>query len=157
MVICVLAGGLAAAAAPGSGAARPAGSSTTAVHVRPATGGIHTTFRLRFAIPAATGTSGSVRRTDSLVVSGPARKGCDGASEVTLGAAPAHHTFHIALAPNAAGGHWCTGTFHGRLMETLSPVCPPPVSTRGSVMCPLYAVAPKVLARFRFKVTRTGT
>jgi hypothetical protein len=153
-VICILAAAGTLFAASGAGAAPSATPASTTVHVSPAVGGVRTTFRVRFSIPQATGTTGGVRRTASLVISGPHRSGCAGSAGVALSAAAAHHTFHVALRPASAHARWCPGTFRGRLMETEAPACPPgPVTARPTVMCPLYIVAPRVLARFRFRVT----
>ena len=133
----------------------------TRVRVSPGRGGIHTNFVLRFSIPDATGTTGSVDVADSVSISGPGHKGCVGAADLPLRSAPAHAAFTFTLNPSHLHGHWCTGTFTGALVERRTTICPPgPV--RQSIVCPLYVVAPRVLGRFRFtvaqpkKATRAG-
>jgi hypothetical protein len=130
--------------------------SSTKVQVSPGTGGVHTNFRLRFSIPDATGSMTGLTRSDSIVITGPSRKGCVGAAGVPLRAAAAHHTFNITLNPTHLDGHWCTGTFRGTLLEESATVCGPgPVQHK--IMCPDYIVAPRVLGRFKFTVTQPGT
>jgi hypothetical protein len=125
----------------------------TRVRVSPGKGGIHTDFVLRFSIPDATGTTGSADVADSVSVSGPGHKGCVGEADLPLRSAPAGTAFKVTLNPLHLNGHWCTGRFTGMLVERRTSICPPgPV--RQAIVCPLYVVAPRVLARFQFTVTQ---
>jgi hypothetical protein len=123
------------------------------IRVSPATGGIHTNFVLRFSIPAATGTTGSLSVSDDVTVSGHGHAGCVEQAEVPLRSAPADTAFKLTLNPSHLHGHWCTGRFNGMLMQRQTTSCPPgPVQQ--AIVCPLYAIAPRVLGRFHFTVTQ---
>ncbi len=123
----------------------------TRVRVSPGRGGVHTSFVLRFAIPAATGTSGGVNVSDYITVRGASHAGCVGQLEQPLRVAPAHTTFRIALNPSHLNQKWCAGRFNGQLVQRTTNVCAggPPAQ----IACPLFVVAPRVLSRFRFTVT----
>jgi hypothetical protein len=123
------------------------------IRVSPAKGGIHTRFVLRFSIPAATGTTGNLSVSDDVTVSGHGHVGCVGQAELPLRSAPAHTAFKLTLNPSRLNGHWCTGRFKGMLMQRQTNICPPgPVQQ--AIICPLYVIAPRVLARFQFTVTQ---
>ena len=125
----------------------------TRVRVSPGRGGIHTSFVLRFSIPVATGTAGDLDVSDYVTVSGHGHAGCVGQAELPLRAAPAGTAFKLTLNPSHLDGHWCTGRFNGMLMQRQTTICPPgPV--RQAIVCPLYVIAPRVLARFHFTVTQ---
>jgi hypothetical protein len=144
MVLLLLALTAAAPAALGAG---------TRVRVSPGTGGVHTDFVLRFSIPDATGTTGSADVADAVTVSGPGHTGCIGEADLPLRPAPAGAAFTVTLDPSHLNGHWCTGRFNGMLVQRRTTICPPgPV--RRAIVCPLYVIAPRVLARFRFTVTQ---
>ena len=123
------------------------------IRVSPAKGGIHTNFVLRFAIPVATGTTGDLSVSDDVTVSGHGHAGCVGHAELPLRSARAHTAFTVTLNPSHLNGHWCTGRFNGMLVQRQTTICPPgPVQQ--AIMCPLYVIAPRVLARFQFTVTQ---
>jgi hypothetical protein len=125
----------------------------TRVRVSPSKGGIHTNFVLRFSIPVATGTTGDLSVSDDVTISGPGHAGCVGHADLPLRSAPADTAFKITLNPSHLNGHWCVGRFNGMLVQRQTTVCPPgPV--RQAIVCPLYVIAPRVLARFRFTVTQ---
>ena len=146
MILLSVAGLASAPAALATGAGVP-------VRVSPGKGGIHTTFVLRFSIPAATGTTGGVGVSDDVTVSGHGHAGCVGHADLPLRAAPAHTAFKVTLDPSHLNGHWCTGRFNGMLVQRQTTICPPgPV--QGAIVCPLYVIAPRVLARFQFTVTQ---
>ena len=121
------------------------------VRVTPRTGGIHTNFVLRFAIPDATGMTGNVDIADSISVTGSSHNGCIGHAEVPLRSAPVGTAFRLTLNPSQRGGHWCTGRFSGVLIERWTNICSPGPA---QIVCPLYVIAPRVLARFHFTVTQ---
>jgi hypothetical protein len=125
----------------------------TRVRVSPGRGGIGTTFVLRFTIPDATGTRGDAAVSDELDISGPGHAGCLGSANVPLRSAPADTAFKVALDPKHLNGDWCPGAFAGSLVERQTSVCPP-LPVRARIVCPLYVVAPRVIGRFRFTVTR---
>jgi hypothetical protein len=124
---------------------------TTRVYVSPATGGPHAVFRLRFRIPAATGTVGSFRRVDTLSISGPPRRGC--VSDFTKVLAPAQTgaRLRVKLDPSRLGGRWCAGSFQGQIVQNQSIVCQPQEGA-----CPLLVIAPQTIASFAFRVTHSA-
>jgi hypothetical protein len=141
---------IAAAAPVALGAGKGGG---VPIRVSPAKGGTHTNFVLRFSIPAATGTTGNLSVSDYVTVSGHGHAGCVGQAELPLRSAPAHTAFKVTLNPSHLNGHWCTGRFTGMLMQRQTTICPPgPVQQ--AIVCPLYVIAPRVLARFQFTVTQ---
>ena len=129
-----------------AGARGPASSATTRVYVSPGTGHPRTTFKLTMRVPRATGQSGTQLTTDTLTISGPDRQGCAASATMVLPKAAAGERVVVKADPRRHGGRWCVGTFHGRLVETISIICTP---TRA---CPMVVVAPQTLARFHFRV-----
>jgi hypothetical protein len=127
----------------------PLTTASTRVYVAPGSGSPHTKFRLSFRIPDATGMPGLFRRSDMLGVSGPSRAGCISRTSVLLRSAQAGARLRVTLNPSGLGGSWCVGTFHGQIVETEQVICQP---TRA---CPDIAVAPRTIARFKFRVKRT--
>jgi hypothetical protein len=123
---------------------------STRVYVAPGSGSPHTKFRLSFRIPDATGMPGLFRRSDMLGVSGPGRAGCISRTSVLLRSAQAGARLRVTLNPSGLGGSWCVGNFHGQIVETEQVICQP---TRA---CPDIAVAPRTIARFKFRVKRTS-
>ena len=125
---------------------------TVAVHVRPGTGKPTSAFSVSLKLPAATGLSGGLQRSDSVAVSGPHHSGCVSSASMTLPSDPAGTTVDARLAPKHFGGHWCMGTFRGTVTETQTVQCGP-VEAR---VCPQIVIAPETIGRFRFRVTRRG-
>jgi hypothetical protein len=122
----------------------------TPVHVAPGTGHPGTTFKLSLRSPDQTGASGDLRRQDTLSVAGPHRSGCVSSAHMTLPAARAHQLVSMSLKPSRLGGRWCQGTFKGEIDEAQRFVCDPPH------LCPQLEIRPRTIARFTFRVTRTG-
>jgi hypothetical protein len=120
------------------------------VHVAPATGGPGTTFKLSLRSPDQTGATGDLRRQDSLSVGGPNRAGCVSSAHMTLPAAHVQQLVRMSLKPSRLGGRWCQGTFKGEIDEAQRFVCDPPH------LCPQLEIRPRTIARFTFRVKRTG-
>jgi hypothetical protein len=129
-----------------------AGTAGTRVIVAPRVIGPHTTVLLRFRQPVSTGTTAAGRSYDALMISGPARRGCIGARRVVLPAARRGTLIRHALRPRRLGGRWCTGTYRGWVTYQDQAGCRNPGPTR-PLPCPMYLVAPRTLATFRFRVT----
>lgn len=147
----ILAAGLAGlVGAPATAAAAlPIDSgSPTPVRVTPRVGGPRTRFRFSLKLPSAT-RSGGLRGTyDTLSAAGPHRAGCVGAASAVVPAGAAGTRVSVRLDPVRFGGRWCTGRFDGYVLETLRVVCSsPPVDA-----CPMIVVAPRIIARFWFRV-----
>jgi hypothetical protein len=148
MILVSLAIAASAPVALGAGA-----SGEVPIQVSPGKGGIHTNFVLRFSIPVATGTTGDFSVSDYVTVSGHGHAGCVGHAELPLRSAPAHTAFKLTLNPSRLNGHWCTGRFNGMLVQRQTTACPPGPVQR-AIICPLYVVAPRVLAQFQFTVAQ---
>jgi hypothetical protein len=126
---------------------------TTRVTVKPGTGTPQTHFAFSFRVPVATGTSGSVVRTDTFSVSGPRGTHCQ--SRVTRALRPAKKgkRVKLTLRPAKRGGGWCAGQWRGTVVQTEVIRCipgPPHV-------CPDLVVAPRTIASFRFRVKPAAT
>jgi hypothetical protein len=124
----------------------------TPVRVSPRKGGVHTNFVLRFAIPNATGVSGGLSVSDYLTVQGPTHAGCVGQVEQPLRSAKAHAKFTVTLNPSHLNQSWCAGRYNGQLVQRTNNLCrggPP-----AEIVCPMFVLAPRVLSRFSFTVTK---
>jgi hypothetical protein len=150
--VVVLVAGLALAFAPAAGALTAGTAATTKVAVTPGTGGTHTRFRFSFRMPTATGLAGGWSRVNMLSVDTRMRSGCVWEASSALPRLPAGRMMRVSLNPSRLGGSWCTGTFHGEIVESQRIICSPlPVD-----VCPQLVIAPQVLARFKFRVTTTA-
>lgn len=138
---------LAAAIAAASAGAAALGA-TTRVTVKPASGTPHTHFALHFRIPVATGTFGTVLRVDTLSANGPAGAHCQSAMRRTLRPAKKGRRVTVTLRPGKAGGGWCAGLWHGRILQSTAIRCDPTPARA----CPQLVVAPQKIATFRFRV-----
>jgi hypothetical protein len=151
-VVLVLTAGVVLAFVPVAGALTAAAATTTRVVVRPRTGGPHTRFRFSFRTPDSTGISGDWNRVDTLSVAHPKHSGCVSEGDAILPRSQAGATVRVTLNPARLGGRWCTGTFHGEIIESQRVICSPlPVD-----VCPQLAVVPRVIARFTFRVKTTA-
>ena len=122
---------------------------STKVSVIPGSGGPRTHFTFRFRVPVATGTFGSVIRRDTLSVSGPRVAGCVSRASATLRKARKGSRARLAIGPGAVSrGGWCAGLWHGTVVQTEVLRCKP----IPALVCPQLVVAPRTLARFRFRV-----
>jgi hypothetical protein len=129
------------------GALATAASAASQAGVDPAPGHRHTRFTISFRTQMATGTSAGMRRTDLVSVKGPQRGGCIADRSVSAGAQPANSLVKVHLGPGS-GHHWCTGHFHGVVVQYQSVVCGPPQM----IACQLLVIAPQTIARFSFRV-----
>ena len=76
-----------------------------------------------FTAPQKSGTfNGATRRYQVSADTGQ-RQGCVGEAAKTVGASRAGARVTTTLAPT--GGAWCTGTYRGRIIETIAPRCAP--------------------------------
>jgi hypothetical protein len=122
---------------------------STKVSVTPGSGGPRTHFTFRFRVPVAIGTSGSVIRRDTRSVRGPQGPRCRSSASATLRKARKGARAKLTLVPGSGtSGGWCGGLWHGPVVqaEVLRCIPGPPR------VCPGLVVAPRTLARFRFRV-----
>jgi hypothetical protein len=140
------------AVVPMAGAIPRQSTPPVAAHVTPGSGGPRTTFTLSWRNPAQTGTDESVRRSETVEISGTRHSGCVGTGELAVQPAAVQQAMRLLLTPrrmSAAGPRtWCTGTFHGSVVADEHFACAPPH------LCPLIEIRPQTVARFTFKVRR---
>jgi hypothetical protein len=136
--------------------AAPAGAAalgpSTRVTVKPGSGTAQTHFALSFRVPVGTGTFGSLVRTDILSVSGPRAAHCQSRVTRTLRRAKKGTRLTLTLRPAKGRGGWCTGQWRGTVVQREVIRCTP-IPAR---VCPELVVAPRTIARFRFRVRPTG-
>ncbi len=141
------------AAVPVAGAIPLQTAAPVKVHVSPGTGGPRTAFALSWHNPAQTVTVGSFQRSETVEISGPRRRGCVGSGEVDVPTTVAPQLMRLSLAParmsTTSARKWCTGTFHGAIVQSERFACKPPAH-----LCPQLAIRPQTIARFTFKVQR---
>jgi hypothetical protein len=151
-VLILVAGMLALAAIPAAGAVMPGPVTSTKVSVTPGAGGPRTMFRFRFRAPDLTGVGAGWSRVNTLSVGGPTRAGCVSDGTTTLPPSVAGTMVRVTMNPAHLGGRWCVGTFRGEIIDSQRIICDPkPVEA-----CPQLVIAPQVIARFTFRVTRTS-
>ncbi len=138
---------LAAAVCVASAAAAGLGP-TTKVTVKPGSGTPQTHFAFSFRVPVATGTSGSVTRTDRFSASGPHGTQCQSTMARTLKPAKKGKRLKLTLRPARSRGGWCPGQWHGTVVQSLSIRCNPAPAHA----CPQLVIAPRTIASFRFRV-----
>ena len=126
---------------------------TTRVTVAPGSGTPQTRFVFSFRVPAAVGTAGSLVRTDTFSVSGPRGGNCQWGVTRTIGRAKKGKRVKLTMRPAKGRGGWCTGQWHGTVVEHSFIRCnPSPVRA-----CPDLVVAPRVIASFKFRVKPAAT
>src|ERR1700691_3176443 len=118
-----------ASASAGALAAGPAGAQAPKLRVGPRTGHTSTSFVVHFNAPVATGRGATMIYGYELSAQGPtASSGCLATAAATPRAHFAGQAMAVKLNPAHLGGHWCLGTYSGRVIETAAPVCGPPVN-----------------------------
>jgi hypothetical protein len=122
-------------------------SAASQAGVAPVPGHRHTRFTISFHTQMATGTFAGTRRTDMVSVTGPRRSGCISSRSADAGAQPANALVKVHLGPGA-GHRWCTGLFHGAVVQYQSVICGPPQM----MVCPQLVLAPRTIARFVLRV-----
>jgi hypothetical protein len=128
-----------------------AGGPTAAV-VSPLVGSPTSAFTVAFRAPARTGVVGAVRLGDLLTAtSASPRADCLGGVRAPVPDARRGALVHVRLAPARLGGSWCSGVYHGTVVELQTAVCP------HGTACPTYVVLRGTVARFTLTVRgRTG-
>lgn len=123
-------------------------SPTTRVTVKPGSGTPQTRFAFSFRVPVATGTFGSLVRTDTFSISGPSAARCQQRLTRTLRPAKKGKRMTLRLGPAKGRDGWCAGQWHGMVVQSEDFRCTPGPAR----VCPGLVVAPRVIASFRFRV-----
>jgi hypothetical protein len=121
------------------------------VSVRPSIGKQRTSFVVRFRAPNATGSSATLKTHYQVSAAGTPGKRCTSSASVTIGPTKRGQRLLATLKPRGAGHRWCTGEFHGRIVQITQVVCPP----IPQMVCPEIEIAPVTIARFSFRVKRS--
>ena len=134
---------------PSTAGPAPLGSTSAAwsarIRVSPASGHRHTHFAVTFTAPDRTGTvSGSTRRYQVGAATSQ-KQGCVASAFKLVGASRAGARASATLTP--VGGRWCTGTYKGKIVETVMPRCQP------GKLCPAFIGILHVVGTFRFRVS----
>ena len=120
------------------------------ITMKPSAGGARTHFVIGFTAPQkTTGQIGTLRRYE-INARGPARHGCQSFAFATVGAKRNGARVSAKLIPTG-NSSWCAGTFHGRIVETMRPVCGP------AKACPQYIAVVRTIGKFTFHVKASGT
>jgi hypothetical protein len=124
----------------------------THVTVKPGAGKPTARFVASFRAPARTGVFSTVRSHYQISAAGPKGKHCVSSTSINLGPTKLHAHVKVTLRPRGHGGVWCSGKFHGKILEFQSIVC------RRINACPDIVILPQTIARFSFtvKTTKTG-
>jgi hypothetical protein len=140
------------AAVPAAGAMPMQAAAPVKVHVSPGTGGPRTSFKLNWLNPSGLGMVGSLQRSETVEIDGPHHAGCVGSGEMGVPITTTNQLVRVSLSPgrmSTVGSRtWCTGTFHGSVVEDERFTCAPPH------LCPEIAIRPQTIAHFTFKVRR---
>jgi hypothetical protein len=123
----------------------------TRVSMKPGAGKPTTKFVASFRAPARTGAFGTVRSHYRLSAAGPRGKHCVSSISINLAPTKLHAHVKVTLRPRGHGGVWCSGKFHGKILEFQAIVC------RRINACPDIAIRPQTIARFSFTVKRAKT
>jgi hypothetical protein len=144
MVLAFVVIALAATPATAAGGARHAPAPP--VTVKPAFGGTKTRFVVSFRAPDRTGLVGTILRRYQVNAAGPAQSRC--VADPFAAAPPSRKgaLVKLVLDPAKLGGAWCVGTYHGRVEEIQTPLCPP------LKVCPAYFVLVRTVGKFTFHV-----
>lgn len=123
----------------------------TRVTMKPGAGKPTTKFVASFRAPARTGVFGTASSHYQLSAAGPKGKHCVSSISSNLAPTKLHAHVKVTLRPRGHGGVWCSGKFHGKLMEFRTIVC------RRINACPDIAIRPQTIARFTFRVKPAKT
>jgi hypothetical protein len=145
---------LGALAAYASAAAPTIGSDTSAhIRVTPPAGGLQSTFAVSFVAPESSGAVDSTDRIFAVSASKTAAteltpvSACDASFAASAFKTYANTRVSVSFKPN---GSWCVGTYTGRIVETIRPICLP------GQACPQY-IALRPIGTFKLTVTNCTT
>ncbi len=120
------------------------------ITMKPGTGTARTHFVIGFTAPQkTTGETGTLRRYE-ISARGPARHGCQSFAYKAIGAKRNSERVSAKLIPTG-NSSWCAGTFHGKIVETMRPVCGP------AKACPQFIAVLRTIGKFTFHVKASGS
>lgn len=129
----------------GSGPAQAGGNNTARITIKPGSGNMHSRFVVTFTAPEQTGTFSGATRRYQVGAATPQKQGCVATANKSVGASRAGARVSTSLTP--VGGHWCSGTYKGRIIETVMPRCEP------GKLCPAFIGILHVIGTFKFRVS----
>jgi hypothetical protein len=133
-----------------SGASKAARTGKPAITSKPATGRAHTRFVVSFRAPQRTtgGVPGTLRRYLVSASTRP-RRGCVSTAFAGVGSPRNGARVSAKLVPGGARS-WCAGAYHGKVIETVTPVCAP------GKLCPAFIGVIRTIGTFTFRVRGAG-
>jgi hypothetical protein len=120
-------------------------SRSAQIRVSPASGHRRTHFVVKFTAPEKTGTVSGATRRYQVGAATSQQQSCVAAAAKSVGASHAGARVSATLTP--IGGPWCTGTYKGKIIETVTPKC-----GIGKV-CPAFIGILHTIGTFKFRVT----
>ena len=123
----------------------PISSKSARITVNPGVGHRRSHFVVTFTAPNRTGTVSGATRRYQVGAATPQKQGCVATANKSVGASRAGARVSTTL--TAVGGRWCTGTYKGRIVETITPRCEP------GKACPAFIGILHVVGTFRFRVS----
>jgi hypothetical protein len=114
------------------------------ITVSPGSGQRSTHFVVKFTAPEKTGTVSGATRRYQVGAATSQQQGCVASANKSVGASRAGARVSTTLTP--IGGRWCTGTYKGKIVETVTPKC-----GIGKV-CPAYIGVLRTIGTFKFRV-----
>ena len=127
-------------AAPGA----PVSAKSARITVSPSSGHRGTHFDVKFTAPEKTGTVSGATRRYQVGAATSQQQGCVASANKSVGASRAGARVSTTLTP--IGGRWCTGTYKGKIVETVMPKC-----AAGKV-CPAFIGILRTIGTFKFRV-----
>jgi hypothetical protein len=115
------------------------------IKVSPGVGHGRSHFVVTFTAPDRTGTVSGATRRYQVGGDTPQKQACVATANKSVGASRAGARVSTTLTP--VGGRWCTGTYKGKIVETITPRC-----ELGKV-CPAFIGILRVVGTFRFLVS----
>jgi hypothetical protein len=115
------------------------------IRVSPPAGHGQTHFAVTFTAPDKTGTVSGATRRYQVGAATSQKQGCVASANKPVGASRAGARVSTTLTP--VGGHWCTGTYQGKIIEVVMPKC------GIGKLCPAYIGVLRVVGLFKFRVS----
>jgi hypothetical protein len=115
------------------------------IRVSPAAGRRQTHFAVTFTAPDKTGTVSGATRRYQVGAATSQKQGCVASANKPVGASRAGARVSTTLSP--VGGHWCAGTYQGKIIEIFMPKC------GIGRLCPAYVGVLHVVGFFKFRVS----